>query len=73
MVPSNVVAELVPVTPPVGVAFGLQSPPFQAADGDTTMYMDTTGPGFGTRTAVPNGFYTDRCGQGMFEAHLDFE
>src|SRR5882724_1556470 len=78
MVPSHVVAELVPVTPPVGFPFGLQSPPFEASDGDTTVYMDSTdpagtGPGFGTRTVVPNGFYTDRFGRGMFETRLDFE
>jgi hypothetical protein len=78
MVPSDVVAELVPVTPPVGFPFGLQSPPFEAGDGDTMVYMDSTdptgtGPGFGTRTVVPNGFYTDRFGRGMFETHLDFE
>jgi len=79
MVPSDLVDELVPVTPPVGFPiedFGLQSPPFQAGDGDTRVYMDTTGPtgpGFGTRTVVPNGFYTDRFGRGMFEVHLDFE
>jgi hypothetical protein len=76
MVPSDMVAELVPVTPPVGFPFGLQSPPFQAGDGDITEYMDSTGPtgpGFGTRTLVPNGFYTDRFGRGMFEVHLDFE
>jgi hypothetical protein len=46
------------------------------ADGDKTVY-DTftgdTGPGFGTRTVVPNGFNTDRFGRGMFETRLDFE
>jgi hypothetical protein len=76
MVPSDVVAELVPVTPPVGSAFGLQSPPFEAGDGDTSVYMDSTGPtgpGFGTRSLVLNGFYTDGFGRGMFETHLDFE
>ena len=62
-------------TPPVGSDFGLQSPPFQSGDGDTTVYMDfrgSTGPGFGTRGVVPNGFYTNRLGWGIFTAHLDF-
>jgi hypothetical protein len=82
MVPSDMVnQELVDVTPPVGFSegdnpLGLQMPPFELGDGDTTVYMTTTGdtgPGFGTRTVVPNGFYTDRFGRGMFETHLDFE
>lgn len=77
MVRSSMVnEELVNVTPPVGSDFGLQSPPFQPGDGDTTVYNDSggpTGPGFGTRSLVPNGFYTNRLGWGIFTAHLDFE
>jgi hypothetical protein len=79
MVPSDLVnQDLVDVTPPVDFPFGLKSPLFMPGDGDTTVYMDSTdptgtGPGFGTRTVVPNGFYTDRFGRGMFETHLDFE
>jgi hypothetical protein len=79
MVRSDLVAALVPVTPRVGdplVTVGLQSPPFQPGDGDTTVYMDNlgpTGPAFGTRSLVPNGFYTNRFGWGIFTTHLDFE
>jgi hypothetical protein len=76
LVRSSMVDDLVKVTPPVGSDFGLQSPPFRPGDGDTTVYNDSggpTGPGFGTRSLVPNGFYTNHLGWGIFTAHLDFE
>ncbi len=82
MVPSDLVEDLVAVTPPLGSDFGLNGvdedgdPIFKATDGDTTVYMDSTGPtgpGFGTRSLVLNGFFTDNSGTGMFERHLDFE
>ena len=75
MVRSDLVDDLVEVTPPVGFEFGLQNPPFDSEDGDTTVYMTSTGPtgpGFGTRSLIPNGFYTNRSGWGIFTTHLDF-
>lgn len=83
MVRSSMVDELVEFTPPRGFPFGLNGvdangvPIFEADDGDTTIYTDSTGttsgPGFGTRSFVPNGFYTNHLGWGIFTAHLDFE
>jgi hypothetical protein len=66
--------------PVVVVTVGLQTPPFQPGDGDDTVYVESEenpipigGPGFGTRSVVPNGFYTNRFGWGIFTTHLDFE
>lgn len=76
MVHSNLVDDLVRVTPTVESDVGLQSPPFQARDGDTTQYNDfhgPTGPGFGTRSVIPTGFYTNRFGRGIFTTRLDFD
>jgi hypothetical protein len=82
MVRSDLVDDLVPVTPPRGLPFGLNGvdahgdPIFTEDDGDIRVYMDSTGPtgpGFGTRSLVPNGFYTNRFGWGSFTTHLDFE